>query len=70
MAIDIIDEMFGPSVPPDERAKSLKMLVRFTVEQYHQMLRAGILEEGAPIELLGGLLFYKDRGTAGAEQKR
>lgn len=30
-----------------------------TVEQYHAMARAGILEEGAPIELLEGYLVEK-----------
>jgi Uma2 family endonuclease len=37
-------------------------LVLLTVEQYHRMAAAGILEEGAPIELLDGLLVRKIRG--------
>lgn len=40
-------------------------VVPLTVEQYHQMLAAGILEEGAPIELLDGLLVEIDRSPAG-----
>lgn len=32
-----------------------------TVEQYHAMIRQGILVEGAPIELIDGLLVRKDR---------
>ncbi|HRC86517.1 MAG TPA: Uma2 family endonuclease [Thermoanaerobaculia bacterium] len=40
-------------------------LAGLTVEQYHQMLETGILEDGDPIELLDGLLVQKDRGGAG-----
>jgi Uma2 family endonuclease len=35
--------------------------VRFTVEQYEQLMRAGFLIEGSPIELLDGQLYWKDR---------
>lgn len=37
------------------------LISRLSVEQYHAMLNCGILEEGAPIELLDGQLFYKER---------
>lgn len=37
-------------------------VVPLTVEQYHRMIETGILPEGAPIELLGGLLVPKIRG--------
>jgi len=37
-------------------------IVPLTVEQYHRMIETGILPEGAPIELLGGLLVPKIRG--------
>jgi Uma2 family endonuclease len=37
------------------------LLVPITVDQYHQMIARGILEEGAPIELIDGLLVEKDR---------
>ena len=37
-------------------------LVALTVEQYHRMLAAGVLEDGEPIELLDGVLVPKDRG--------
>lgn len=33
-----------------------------SVDQYHRMIEAGILEEGEPLELLDGLLVPKDRG--------
>jgi Uma2 family endonuclease len=39
-------------------------LLPLTVTQYHRMLETGILEEGAPIELLDGFLVLKDRGDA------
>lgn len=34
-------------------------IYRLTVEQYHQMIQAGILVDGDPIELLEGLLVQK-----------
>lgn len=37
-------------------------IVPLTVEQYHGMIAAGILEEGEPIELLDGLLVRRKRG--------
>ena len=37
-------------------------IVPLTVEQYHGMIAAGILEEGEPIELLDGLLARRNRG--------
>lgn len=37
-------------------------VVTLTVEQYHRMLAAEVLEDGDPIELLDGVLVPKDRG--------
>lgn len=37
-----------------------------TVHQYHAMMKAGILTEGAPVELIDGLLVHKDRRDAGS----
>jgi Uma2 family endonuclease len=34
-------------------------VMRFTVEQYHELARAGVIEEGSPIELLDGYLVPK-----------
>jgi Uma2 family endonuclease len=34
-------------------------IVRFSVEQYHEMARVGVIEDGAPIELLDGFLVPK-----------
>ncbi len=36
-------------------------VVPLSVEQYHSMREAGILDEDQPIELINGLLVYKDR---------
>ncbi|MGA2496488.1 MAG: Uma2 family endonuclease [Tepidisphaeraceae bacterium] len=42
-------------------------LVPLSVDQYHQMIRTGVLREGAHIELLDGFLVYKDRSQAGKD---
>lgn len=42
-------------------------LVALNVDQYHGMIRAGVLPEGAPIELIDGLLVWKDRRGAEGE---
>lgn len=39
--------------------------VPLTVAQVHEMLRAGWLADGEPVELVEGVLVRKDRGTAG-----
>jgi len=40
---------------------------RLTVEQYHRMIRQGILREGEPVELLDGQLERKNRSAAGED---
>lgn len=42
-------------------------LVPLTVEQYHRMIEAQILHDGAPIELIDGLLVHKDRSGTGGD---
>lgn len=44
-------------------------LVPLTVEQYHRMMEAQIIQEGAPIELIHGLPVNKDRSATGADPK-
>ena len=39
-----------------------KAFVPLSVEQYHSMRETGILDEDEPVELIDGLLVYKDRG--------
>ena len=41
-----------------------KILYRHTVDEYHQMLAHGTLEDGAPFELLDGQVVHKIRGGA------
>ena len=42
-------------------------LAAISVDQYHRMIEAGILPDGRPIELLGGMLVLKDRSKAGGD---
>lgn len=42
-------------------------LVPLTVEQYRAMIEAGILPERAPVELIDGLLMWKDRRDDGGD---
>lgn len=56
MSSAVIDEAARGELPP---------LVPITVDQYHEMIRSGIVSEGAPIELIDGLLVRKDRSRQG-----
>lgn len=49
----------------EEQKEDLSCVVPLTVEQYHQMIANGILREGLPIELLDGVLVWKDRSHGG-----
>ncbi len=42
-------------------------VARLTATQVHAMLDAGILREGEPLELIDGLLLYKDRSASGGD---
>lgn len=44
---------------PDVEYLPSDRLHRLTVDQYHRMIQAGVLVEGAPVELLEGLLITK-----------
>ena len=58
--------MIGGMIASDVRQLRRNPLsVPITVDQYHQMIAAGILEEGQPIELLDGFLVRKDRSRSG-----
>ena len=48
-------------------AESQPRIARFTVDQVEGMLEAGILPDGAPIELIDGVLVYKDRSDSGED---
>jgi len=40
-------------------------LKTWTVAEYHQLIERGVILSGAPIELIDGMLLYKDRGEGG-----
>jgi hypothetical protein len=42
-------------------------IARLTVDQVHAMIEAGIVHEGAPIELIDGVLIHKDRSASGED---
>jgi len=58
MATTLLDEF---------AAASTAVLEPLTVDQYHAMREQGILPEGAPIELIDGLLVRKDRRGGGGD---
>jgi Uma2 family endonuclease len=47
------------SLPPSGPPLPSILLRRFTVEEYHRMIRAGILTEDEPVELLDGWIVIK-----------
>lgn len=54
-----------PSLVDEFAQRTSAVLEPLTVEQYHAMIAGGILPEGAPIELIDGLLVRKDRRDQG-----
>lgn len=57
MSVALMEESFLDDV----REGITIHLAPLNVEQYHQMIRDGILHDGDPIELIQGSLVYKDR---------
>jgi hypothetical protein len=51
MAVTLLQQIAVGEAPP---------FVPINVEQYHEMIRVGILPEGAPVELIDGLLSDTD----------
>ena len=52
--------VFHPAIPPEQPAGNPNDLIwRLSVEQYHEMIRTGILTSDDPVELLEGWLIYK-----------
>lgn len=49
-----------PSIP-------LREMKRWTVAEYHGLIEKGFLQEGAPFELIDGLLMCKDRRDSGGD---
>src|SRR5437867_2494541 len=59
MAASLVEQMAVGEAPP---------FVSLNVDQYHQMIRLGILADGAPVELIDGLLVWKDRSAQGTDR--
>ena len=58
------------SAPPTRSTDWLQAraaVVPLTVEQYHEMIRRGIIAEGSHIELVDGMLVLKDRSKRGED---
>ena len=55
MSLGVIDELTRGSTVA---------FAPISVQQYHAMISAGILHEGAPVELIDGLMVQKDRRDA------
>ncbi len=55
MGVSLLEENVGRRRPA---------IVPLTVEQFHRMMATGVLREGDPIELVDGILVYKDRGDS------
>ncbi|MEO8499206.1 MAG: Uma2 family endonuclease, partial [Planctomycetota bacterium] len=58
MATSLLEQIASDSLP---------IHYRLTVEQLHQMLSLGVIQDGEPIELVDGVLVQKDRRDAGGE---
>ena len=51
----------------DELVREPRLLYRHTVDEYERMIESGLIEEGAPFELLEGQIVRKIRNTAGED---
>jgi Uma2 family endonuclease len=51
----------------EEISADPRLLYRHSVEQYHRMIAAGLVEEGAPYELLDGQVIRKLRNRQGED---
>jgi len=58
MGSTLVEQMAAGETPP---------AVSFNVQQYHAMIQKGILHEGAPVELIDGVLMWKDRSALGTD---
>ncbi len=55
----MMDTVTSPRLALERFAIPPEPVLRFSVDQYHEMVRTGILVSGAPIELLEGWLVKK-----------
>lgn len=51
----------------DSRVSGIRpeQIVRLTVDQYEALIPAGVIQEGAPIELINGVMRWKNRASQG-----
>jgi Uma2 family endonuclease len=49
----------APAAPPYEPFGGLRYIRKFTVDEYHELIRTGFLKQGDPVELLEGYLVLK-----------
>lgn len=54
----------GVSLLEENGGRRRPAIVPLTVEQFHRMMETGVLREGEPIELVDGILVYRDRGDS------
>lgn len=57
--------LVAPDSHPETVDDPYSPLFRFTVDQFQQMIEQGIVKDGAPVELLDGVIFNKNRADAG-----
>ena len=60
--MSVTAEPISTQAPPEPAIPDVP-IYRLTVEQYHEMARAGILTEDDPVELLEGLIVIKGNST-------
>jgi Uma2 family endonuclease len=67
MAMDFESDVITISAPsfPTGSAGLGPIVKRWNVDEYHKMVELGLIMEGAPIELIDGMLVYKDRRDSG-----
>jgi Uma2 family endonuclease len=52
----------APTIPPRPPDRPHRYF-RLTVDQYHNLMESGVISEGAPYELIDGMILYKDRSA-------
>ena len=53
--------------PLSDLVEDSRLLYRYTVESYHELIKAGAIEEGEPFELLNGQIIRSLRSTTGED---
>lgn len=53
--------------PLSDLVEDSRLLYRYTVERYHELIKAGAIEEGEPFELLNGQIIRSLRSATGED---